>query len=290
MILRRLAHAVDRRYQEWRCGNEHQRWLQRIHDVTSCPDNQRIPRVPEAGSVRDGFQLMHNGIEVLADGYYGAEITQMLASNRGCHEPQEEALFGPVIESLPEAAVIIEAGSYWGFYSLWFVKAVHGARAYLIEPDAERLEVGRRNFARNHAQADFTRAWIGSRTAAHPHGGVTCTLDSFTFDHGLAHVHLIHADIQGAEAEMLQGSRNLLNTQAVDYWFISTHSMSLHGKCRQLLESYGYRILVSLDLLESCSVDGLLLAASPAIKCPPLHQPFRRTWSLKSMLFSSCNR
>ena len=34
-------------------------------------------------------QIMHNGLRVLADGYCGEWMTQLIARCRGCHEPQE---------------------------------------------------------------------------------------------------------------------------------------------------------------------------------------------------------
>src|SRR4051794_38702839 len=49
-------------------------WRARIDDVKSAPDNAYIPRVPNAGQLRDGWITMHNGIEVSALGYYGADV------------------------------------------------------------------------------------------------------------------------------------------------------------------------------------------------------------------------
>ena len=39
-------------------------WNWRINDVVSCPDNKFIPRLKNAGDLKGGFQLMHNGIRV----------------------------------------------------------------------------------------------------------------------------------------------------------------------------------------------------------------------------------
>src|SRR5262245_43352844 len=76
-------------------------WAQRHLDVLGCPDNDHIPRVADAGAVRDGTQVMHNGIRVHVGSYYGSEVTRMLERNRGVHEPQEERVFGEVLRHLP---------------------------------------------------------------------------------------------------------------------------------------------------------------------------------------------
>ena len=49
---------------------------QRVAVTLRCRDADSIPKVPGAGSIQrepDGtrIQLMHNGLKVLADGYYG---------------------------------------------------------------------------------------------------------------------------------------------------------------------------------------------------------------------------
>src|SRR5690348_15108740 len=96
----------------------------RVADVASARDNDSIPRVPDAGKIVNGRLVMHNGICINADSYVGAEMTQLLRENRAVHEPQEEAAFGTVLQWLSESAAksytMIEVGSYWAFYSLWF--------------------------------------------------------------------------------------------------------------------------------------------------------------------------
>ena len=273
-----LAYAVRRRLVEGRCQDERQRWDQRIQDVLACPDNKRLHRVAGAGEIRDGFQMMHNGIEVLADGYYGEGITRMLAANGGCHEPQEEAVFDKILASLPPGAVMIEAGAYWAYYSLWFCQGIPGGRAYLIEPDAANLQTGVRNFERNGRRGTFTHAYIGPSPDRTADGVEITSLDAFATAHGLGHIHVVHADVQSAEAVMLTGAEQLLKQHAVDYWFISTHSMRLHRECRSQLERHGYRILASVDLPQSYSLDGLLVACSRAITPPVFAAPSLKPW------------
>lgn len=277
-VFPRLVFAVRRRLVDAQCQTEQQQWDQRIGDVIACPDNALLQRVDGAGRVRDGFQMMHNGIEVVVDGYYGEGITRMLAANSGCHEPQEEIVFEKIIASLPRGAVIVEAGAYWAFYSMWFCKTVPEARAYLIEPSAENIKVGIRNFEHNHCKGHFVRGYVGAHPEQAPDGEKIISLDDFSATNGLEHIHIVHADVQSAESDMLDGADKLLRARSVDYWFISTHSMKLHQRCRNQLERHGYSILVSVDLPESYSTDGLLVASSPLVKSPEIIVPCKKIW------------
>ncbi len=220
---------------------------------------------------------MHNGIEVEVNGYYGDGITRMLLANRGCHEPQEEVVFQHVVETLPANAVMIEAGAYWAFYSIWFSKTVTDARIYLIEPEEANLEVGRRNFAHNDCEGEFTRGYVGSRPGKAADGVDIIAIDAFAAQRGLNHIHMLHADVQGFELEMLDGCNRLLSAQAVDYLFISTHSQELHLQAAERLVQHGYRILVSVDMEESYSLDGILVACSQAVTPPAFGHPSRKT-------------
>ena len=65
----------------------------RILDALYCPDNAHIPRVPHAGRIENGCQIMHNGLKVSPGSYYGYFYRRMLLRNRGVHEPQEERVF-----------------------------------------------------------------------------------------------------------------------------------------------------------------------------------------------------
>ncbi|MDB6007191.1 MAG: FkbM family methyltransferase [Prosthecobacter sp.] len=219
---------------------------------------------------------MHNGIEVEASGYYGDGITRMLVANRGCHEPQEEIVFQHVLNSLPVHAVMIEVGAYWAFYSIWFAKTVPDAQLYLIEPEEVNLNVGKRNFAHNNCKGEFTRGYVGARPGKAADGVQIIALDEFTAERALDHVHMLHADVQSFELEMLDGCKRLLSMQAVDYLFISTHSQDLHRQCTERLVQHGYRILASVDLEESYSVDGILVACSPAVNAPVFDPPSRK--------------
>ena len=108
----------------------------RIAVVASCRDANYIPQVPLAGSVEEGadgitWQIMHNGIKVLAYAYYDRSNTEIVKRLWGHHEPQEEKVFHEVLKQIRPGGVMIELGAYWGYYSLWFHKDIVRATNYL---------------------------------------------------------------------------------------------------------------------------------------------------------------
>ena len=258
--VRRLVKAVCpsfvKKVRTWRDHrNERSHWDARIADVLACPDNAHLRRVENAGEIRNGYQVMHNGLQVVVNGYYGDGLTRMLSANLGCHEPQEEVVFDAIVQTLPNGAVMVEAGAYWGFYSMWFCQVIRGAKVYLIEPAAENLAIGQRNFQENGCHGDFTHAYIGAQAGRHAEGPRIVSVESFLTEKGLVHLHVLHADVQGFEMEMLHGSRSLFEGRAIDYLFLSTHTMELHAQCIEFLRGRGYCVLVSVDLEETHSVD-----------------------------------
>ena len=236
------------------------RWRERIDDVLMCPDNDHIPRHPKAGQLRGSQLIMHNGIRVEALGYYGAGLLNMLIENRGVHEPQEERVFGDILPTLPESCTMIEAGAYWGFYSLWFASVVPFPKCHLIEPSHGKLQVGIRNFKQNGFDAEFLRAYVGAKKGRNANGHLVVSVDDYCRKKKIEHVTILHADIQGWEYEMLEGSKSMLANGKIGYIFISSHSNKLHYQCIDYLKSHGYDILISADMDETYSVDGLLVA------------------------------
>lgn len=243
-------------------------WRRRIDDVRACPDNAFIPRVPDAGILKDGLITMHNGIKVSALGYYGAGTMNMLVENAGVHEPQEERAFAAVLKLIPAGGTMLEVGAYWGFYSVWFAKTIERSRNVLLEPEPENLKSARENFRINGATAVFDSAYVGAADGRAENGTPIITIDSLCARHGINHLAILHADIQGFEVEMLRGANRMLSGGHVDYVFISTHSNELHDSCAETLKSLGYLILASANLDETSSVDGLLVARRGSLDGP----------------------
>jgi FkbM family methyltransferase len=250
-------------------------------DMTaSCRDCDRIPKVPDSGKVvsfRDKrVQVMHNGVRVIADGYYGQWMTGIIERLRGHHEPQEEAVFHEILKHVPSNATMLELGGFWSYYSLWF-KSQHGdqRRAFVVEPDPNHLAVGRINAGLNDQEIIFLQACIGTEPApavaftTESAGTVQIpqiSVTSLLRQHDLAHLDVLHCDTQGAETAIIQSCENLFRDKRITFGIFSTHSHHIsgdpltHQRCLAMLREYGGVILAEHDVHESFSGDGLIAA------------------------------
>lgn len=256
----------------------------RVNEAGLCRDADYIPKVPDAGRVRvdesgNRVQVMHNGLVVAADGYYGDFMTQIMEQMKGHHEPQEEKVFYEVLKAVPPESTMIELGAYWAYYSMWFQKAVKGASNFMIEPAPAALRCGIRNFQLNGFHGDFTPAYIG-RTSSEGwqkaglqskpgEVGQVCMKD-FVRSKGIERVALLHSDIQGFEYDMLRGCGDLLDNRKIGFLFISTHSLKVHFQCRKHIVQKGYSIIAEHTPKESYSEDGLIVAAADPAALPPV--------------------
>jgi hypothetical protein len=244
------------------------KWISRIEDVVRCPDATRIPRVPGAGKICGRYQIMHNGLKVVKDGYYAYPITRMLLLTGGVHEPQEEYAFGEVLRHMPAGAVMIELGAYWGFYSMWFNQQVPEARNFLVEPEPLNLEYGRRNFRANRMTGSFHRGYVGRVSGVAPDRAAIICVDGFAAANKIDFIDMLHADIQGFEMQMLEGADRMLREKKIGYCFISTHNEELHEQCMRRLADKGYRIVAEASPAHSYSVDGLIVAKESRMPGP----------------------
>ncbi len=253
----------------------------RIRMTVSCRDCASIPKVPGAGQIFSesggSVQLMHNGLKVVEGGYYGRWMAEIIRILRGHHEPQEEKAFHELLQYLPHNAVMIELGSFWAYYSLWFNQEIVNARNYMIEPDPNNLEIGRKNFALNGRSGFFMNASIGKASKeAIPFlcesDGMErqlplVSIDDFILKEGIGYVDLILSDIQGFELDMLEGCVKCMEQNKLRFLMISTHHHSIsndpltHQKCLNFLLEHGASILVEHNVAESYSGDGLIVAS-----------------------------
>jgi hypothetical protein len=239
-------------------------WKFRLATARRCRENALLDHVKNAGEQQDDCIIMHNGLLVESGGYYGPSANVLLAGNRGVHEPQEEYLFREVLRQLPSGASILELGAYWGFYSMWFKRDVPLSKCFLVEAEPDNLAVGVRNFERNVLRPDGTLlARIGRSVETSPSNVPTMTVDAVLEHFGIKHLSLLHADIQGHEFDMLQGASIALENRTIDILFISTHSMEVHYRCKTHLVKCGYLVPWSIDLVDSYSFDGLIVAHLP---------------------------
>jgi FkbM family methyltransferase len=248
-------------------------------DMTvSCRDCELIPKVPDAGRViaigGRAVQIMHNGVNVVAGGYYGEWMTGIIQRLRGHHEPQEEVVFHEILKCLPSRATMVELGGFWSYYSLWF-KSQHSdeRRAYVVEPDPKHLAVGRENAALNNQQITFLQAAVGAEPIAdmsfitESAGKIRIpqlSVASLMREHRIGKVDILHCDIQGGETAVIGSCEALFRSGAIDFGIFSTHSHHIsgdpltHQRCLAMLKDFGGLILAEHDVHESFSGDGLI--------------------------------
>jgi hypothetical protein len=224
---------------------------ERFIDIISDPNNLFIKRCDKAGTIEDDCVILHNGIKVIKNGYYG-DFSNILTLNKGCHEPAEERMFGLILEDIDDNGTMIELGSYWAFYTIWFNKKIKNAKNYCIEPDLQNLKLGLQNCILNGVTAEFSQAFIGRNNL---------NVSTFMQDKNIKNIDILHSDIQGYELEMLEDIKELLLQNKIKYLFISTHSDDLHYKCVDFLKNNNYRIIASADFeTETFCFDGIIVA------------------------------
>lgn len=236
-------------------------------------DCDYIPKVVGAGEIFENestpYQRMHNGLKIKLNCYYDVQwLTDVMYGLKGHHEPQEEKCFYEVLKFIPETATMIELGSFWGYYSLWFASHIKNPTNYLIEPDPHRLEVGKQNFALNNKVGIFHRGFVGTMHDNEPNmdGIQQISLPHFIANEKIEHIHILHSDIQGAESEMLETIVRHLDK--IDYFFISTHGIANHQRCLHFFNTHGITILAEHADFESCSGDGLIVAKRKNVAGP----------------------
>ncbi|MGW4059975.1 FkbM family methyltransferase [Amycolatopsis sp. NPDC004747] len=255
----------------------------RVLATVSCPDADDIPKVPDGGRSRDHesgrVQVMHNGLLVEEGGYYGAWMTEIVRALRGHHEPQEERVFHRVVERLAAdggSPAMIEFGSFWTYYGLWFCHTIPTGRVVALEPDPAYLGVGRRNAALNGYtdRVRFVHAAIGghpgepmefeAESDGRTHVVAQHDLASLMAAAGLPRADLVLADVQGAETILLERARGDFAAGKVRFLIVSTHHHTISGDplthqnaLRTLLEA-GAHLVAEHTVGESFSGDGLI--------------------------------
>ena len=248
----------------------------RVRMTVSCRDTDPLPKVPGAGEVveQDGqrVQIMHEGTRVIADGYCGGWMTDVIRGLRGHHEPQEELLFHHLLTHVRPGSLFVELGSYWAYYTNWYLGAVPGSTALCIEPNADNLELGRRNLAINGRTSSFIQAFVGGPASPSRDGSLGCLdMDDVIARVDGRPIEVLHMDVQGAELAFIRSMRRAVEERQVRFVVISTHHESISGSptthedCMHELRSLGAKVFAEHNVYESYSGDGLIVASfSPA--------------------------
>jgi FkbM family methyltransferase len=260
----------------------------RVELTVSCRDADAIPKVGAAGLTVDQggvrVQVMHEGTRVLAGGYFGAWMAEIIRRLRGHHEPQEELVVHRIlgrlaVEPAVEAPVIVELGSFWAHYAIWGLRAI-GGHALLLEPDPAHLEIGRRNLQLNSLEATIVQAAVGGA-----HGRTTrlvcesdgverelpvMTIAGLLAEHGFDRIDLLLVDVQGPESDVLARAVGLLRDHRIRFLVVSTHHHSIsgdpltHKRCLETVVEAGAHVIAEHTVGESFSGDGLIAASTAA--------------------------
>jgi FkbM family methyltransferase len=268
----------------------------RIEMTTACRDCDSLPKHPDAGRVIEwrghNAQVMHEGTKVRAGGYYGGWMQEIIARLGGHHEPQEELIFHSLLRQIRTGGLMVEVGSFWAYYTNWFLGAVPGGRAICVEPDFNYLAIGRANVALNDRHAEFHLACVGREAAdavvfrQESDGGQVYIprLDwsKLVEIAGGAGIDLLHVDIQGAELPLLESLPERGAGERLRFVAVSTHhaaisgSTTTHRDCLLRLIRCGASILCEHSVEESFSGDGLIVAsfwpADAEISMPEFHR------------------
>jgi FkbM family methyltransferase len=261
--------------------------IKRIAMTASCADSSEIPKVWNAGEFgldeHGPFQVMHNGIKITKDCYQGPWMSKVIELLRGHHEPQEELAFHEVLKTLKshpsnfQDQNILELGSFWGYYSLWFAKEFPESKVVCLEPDIHHMEVGEKNFLRNDVSGRFINAKIARESKLRsrfvcPSDGIERVVEALSFSGvlekaNLTEVDIVHVDVQGAEIDLLLDLSKVLLKTKIRFIFVSTHDLVISGSptthqdSLRLLESNGAHIICEHSVPESFSGDGFILAS-----------------------------
>jgi FkbM family methyltransferase len=259
----------------------------RINMTISCSDSDSIPKVAIAGklikSEGKDIQFLHNGLKIIEGCYYGPWMTKIIEILKGHHEPQQEFAFFQVLEQLRRnpspwgSPRMIELGSFWAYYSMWFLKDFPEGSTYCFEPDPKYLEVGRQNFELNNLNGKFINATVSSqqsilREFQCESDGLVISVPALNFSGVVSateqiNIDIVLVDIRGAEIPLLQNLSEVLEHTKIRFMAISTHDVEISGSsithqlALELLIQSGAHIILEHSVSESFSGDGFILAS-----------------------------
>jgi FkbM family methyltransferase len=269
---------------------------ERVVMTLGCADCEALPKVANAGYImaQDGYdlQVMHNGLRVVAGGYHGYWMAEIIRGLRGHHEPQEELIFHHLLRHVRHRSLMVELGSFWAYYSMWYLHAVPFSRALCVEPDPYNMSVGKINASLNGLtdRIEFKDACVGGaaldfheffcETIRKTRSLPCLDMDAIVSATRGEYIELLHVDSQGAELGLLQSMGNAATQRRLRFLVVSTHhgsisgSKTTHADCLTTVQGFGASVLIEYNVQESFSGDGLIVAsfrrADEAIALPAI--------------------
>jgi hypothetical protein len=174
---------------------------------------------------------------------------------------------------------MVELGSFWAYYTLWYLTEVPGAGAVCIEPDPNHMRIGKCNAEMNGMadRIDFVDGCIGGTTATQishmcASSGTERKLPCFSMANivqlgGGSIIELLHIDAQEVELEFMGSMEQAVHNGQVRFVIVSTHhrtisgSLTTHEDCLLAIKELGGHVLVEQSIRESFSGDGLIAAS-----------------------------
>ncbi|MGH2770168.1 MAG: FkbM family methyltransferase [Actinomycetota bacterium] len=144
----------------------------------------------------------------------------------------------------PPGASSFDVGGGHGYHALVMAR-LSGGITLSFDCEARVCEEARRNVRANPELCSLVQvrhAFVAPVTDETQHPP-RLALDDVAFGDGGFVPDLIKIDIEGGELDALRGARRIL-AEGRPALIVETHSRSLEGGCRALLESYGYLVEV----------------------------------------------
>jgi FkbM family methyltransferase len=246
----------------------------RVKLASSCRDCDTIPKVEKAGKIfieNDiKVQYMFNGIKIYYDSYHSPWMNEIICNLNGHHEPQEELCFYHLLHLLDDDSNMLELGCAWAYYSMFFKNKCNNGLNVCIEPNIIKLNKGIENIKINKFDMSkfiFIHGFIGSNYKEQDifvdWDKTEMNISQYNIEKIINNTNIffdiIHSDIQGAELDMLKGSKNVLDK--IGFFVISTHG-DYHNLCLKYLEENDFLILIQHTISESVSADGLIISVN----------------------------
>ena len=139
-------------------------------------------------------------------------------------------------EQQKESYSMIELGSNQCYYSLLFKHILGKDKTYniMVEPYAPNLAIGKSQFELNNCKGCFYNRGIGQRWEAvgRTFDVMSITLNEILCEQKLRSVDVLHCDIDGSEAALIDHNNFFFNQKKAGVVFLLTHSVDIHTQCK----------------------------------------------------------